>query len=266
LKRLHLLYLSIPLLVLVLTTFTAGDRSPGRELTVFAASSLTNALDEISTAFEAEYPGVRIIRNYAASSQLASQIPEGAPADVFASANVEQMQHLVDGGYINGAVKLFASNRLTVIVPADNPGNIERLADLAEPGVILVLAVPGVPVRNYTDQFVSLVEADPDYGYLFSKGFYANVVSEEDNVRRVVAKVALGEADAGVVYTSDVTPDIFNDIRQIPIANEFNVLATYPIGLINNSQESDLAQAFIDYILSDEGQSILGEWGFGSKP
>ena len=133
------------------------------------------------------------------------------------------------GGFVDGGVDFFATNRLVVIVPADNPGQVEVLADLAEPGLALVLALPGVPVRNYTDQFVGLIEADPAYGVEFNAGFYANVVSEEDNVRRVAAKVALGEADAGIVYISDVTADIAGDLRKIPIADEYNVTAVYPI-------------------------------------
>jgi molybdate transport system substrate-binding protein len=140
------------------------------------------------------------------------------------------------------------------------------LADLGQLGVTLVLALPGVPVRDYTDQFVKLVEADPDYGPTFSSGFYANVVSEEDNVRRVTAKVAIGEADAGVVYISDVTPDIANDIQQIPIPEEYNISAIYPIGLLNNASESDLARDFIAYVLSSDGQAILKKWGFGPRP
>jgi molybdate transport system substrate-binding protein len=249
-----------------MTAYAAGAEPSGRELTVFAASSLTDAMDEIAAEFEADNQGVRVVMNYASSPKLATQILEGAPADIFASANAKQMANVVDGGFVDGETDFFASNRLVAIVPADNPARIERLSDLGKPGVALVLALPGVPVRNYTDQFISHVEADPNYGLTFSTGFYANVVSEEDNVRRVATKVALGEADSGVVYISDVTDDITDDIQQIPIPEEYNIYATYPIAMLKKAPESELAQDFIEYVLSPDGQAILGKWGFGARP
>lgn len=238
----------------------------GHELNVFAASSLTDAMNEIALAFEAARPGIRIKLNYASSSILAAQILEGATADVFVSANTEQMENLVDNELIYSDVTYFASNQMSAIVPKDNPAQIENIADLAEPGKALVLAQPGVPARVYADQFVSLVSADPVYGIEFGAGFYANVVSEEANVRRVVAKVALGEADVGIVYKSDVTQDIIAHIQQILIPDEYNVVAQYPIAVLNSSQESELANDFVDFVLSTEGQTILGKWGFGPNP
>lgn len=265
-KRAPLLLLTIPLLVFMLTAYAVGERPVARELTVFAASSLSDALDEIAGQFEAQNPGVHVLLNYAASSQLAIQIQDGAPADIFASANVQQMQRVADGGSVDGTAGLFATNRLVVIVPADNPGRIEGLADLARPGLALVVAQPGVPVRTYTDQFVGLVEMDPAYGQTFSRTFYANVVSEEDNVRRVVAKVALGEADAGVVYLSDVTADIAGEVQLIPIADQYNVTAAYPIARLINARQPDLAWNFIRFVRGAEGQAILEKWGFGPRP
>jgi molybdate transport system substrate-binding protein len=161
---------------------------------------------------------------------------------------------------------VFATNQLTAIAPADNPAGVESLADLAQSGIALVLAAPGVPVREYTDQALGRLAADPAYGADFAEGVYANLVSEEDNVRQVAAKVALGEADAGVVYTSDVTPDIAGQVIQIAIPDEYNVIATYPIAPLADASNPAGAVAFVEHVLSDEGQAILARWGFGEKP
>lgn len=232
-----------------------------QEITVFAASSLTDAFNEMAEAFKAQNEGVEVVLNYAGSTQLAAQLSEGAAADVFASANSTQMQVAVDAGRITaGSEKLFVSNRLTVIVPADNPAGITALEDLAQPGVQMILAVTGVPVRQYTDEIVATFPAD------FQESFYANMVSEEENVRQVSAKVALGEADAGIVYTSDVTPDIASQVQQIAIPEAQNVVATYPIAPLADAAAPTLAQSFINFVLSEDGQAILARWGFGAPP
>lgn len=230
-------------------------------LTVFAASSLTNAFEEIAAAFEAQHPGVEVLNNFASSADLAVQIIEGAPADVFASANETQMQVVVEAGFTDSQPKAFLSNQLTVIVPADNPAAIESVTDLANPGVRLVLAAPGVPVREYSDQSIELM-GDAD----FQAAVYANLVSEEPNVRQVATKIALGEADACIVYVSDITPDIADQVLQIEIPDEHNVTAIYPIAMIKDSPNADLAKDFVEFVLSDEGQAILAKWGFGPKP
>ncbi|MCA9872621.1 MAG: molybdate ABC transporter substrate-binding protein [Anaerolineales bacterium] len=232
-----------------------------QELTVFAASSLTDAFNELAQAFEAQNTAVEVVLNFASSSQLAAQLTEGAVADVFASANATQMQNVVNSGRVTpGAEDWFVSNRLTIIVPADNPAGIHSLEDLAQPGVQLILAVKGVPVRQYTDEVVAAMAAD------FQEHFYNNLVSEEDNVRQVSAKVALGEADAGIVYTSDVTPDIAGRVQQIAIPEAQNVAAAYPIAPLSDAPQPELAQSFIEFVLSAEGQSILVKWGFGPPP
>lgn len=232
-----------------------------QEITVFAASSLTDAFNEMAEAFKAQNEGVAVVLNYAGSTQLAAQLSEGAAADVFASANSTQMQVAVDAGRITaGSEKLFVSNRLTVIVPADNPAGITALEDLAQPGVQMILAVTGVPVRQYTDEIVATFPAG------FQTNFYANMVSEEENVRQVSAKVALGEADAGIVYTSDVTPDIADQVLQIDIPDDQNVIATYPIARLADAPAPTLAQSFVDFVLSEDGQAILAKWGFGPPP
>lgn len=240
----------------------AGDGDDQRrELTVFAASSLTDAFNELAEAFEAQRGDVDVVLNFASSSQLAAQLREGVEADVYASANPAQMQAAIDAGRIEaGSEVLFVSNRLTIVVPADNPAGIGSLEDLAHPGVQLILAVEGVPVREYTDEVVSSMDA------AFQAQFYGNVASEEDNVRQVSAKVALGEADAGVVYTSDVTPDIAGQVRQIAIPEAQNVVAAYPMAPLADAPYPDLARSFVAFTLGEEGQSILSRWGFGPPP
>jgi len=240
----------------------SGDSVAGpQEIIVFAASSLNNAFNELAETFQAQNEGVEVALNYAGSSQLAAQLSEGVPADVFASANPAQMQAVIEAGRIEaGTEALFVSNRLTIVVPADNPAGIRSLEDLAQPGVLLILAVEGVPVRQYTDEIVAALATD------FQEQFYDNLVSEEDNVRQVSAKVALGEADAGVVYTSDVTPDIAGQVQQIAIPDTQNVIATYPIAPLSDAPHPELARSFIDFILSTEGQNVLSKWGFGPPP
>lgn len=245
---------------------TAGGAEEQREieLLVFAAASLTDAFDEINAAFEVQNPGVTVLANYGGSSGLATQLLEGAPADVFASANTRQMQNVVDGGLVTADPATFATNRLVIITPADNPAGLETPADLAQPGIKLVLATSGVPVRDYTDQMVALLAADPDYPTDFAEAVYANLVSEEENVRQVAAKVALGEADAGVVYTSDVTPDIADDVQQLTVPDAVNVIAAYPIAPMAAAPHPEMAQRYVDFVMSGAGQAILIRWGFGA--
>jgi molybdate transport system substrate-binding protein len=231
------------------------------DLVVMAASSLTNAFDEIGAAFAEANPGVTYLPSYASSSDLATQLVEGAPADVFASANTKQMGVAADGGRIAGDSAIFVNNRLTIIVPADNPAGIETYADLANPGVKLVLGAPDVPIRDYSDQSIALMG-----DAAFQAAVYANLVSEEPNVRQVATKVSLGEADAGIVYTSDVTPDIAASVLMIEIPDEMNVLASYPIAVVEGAPAGDVAQAFVDFVLGPDGQAILANWGFGPKP
>lgn len=251
----------VGLLTILLVSCGSNRTAAPQELTIFAAASLTDAFNELAETFAAQHDGVQVVLNFAGSSQLAAQLSEGATADLFAPANEAQMQAVVDAGRIvAGSEKLFVSNRLTVIVPADNPAGITTLEDLAQPGVQLILAIDGVPVRQYTDEIVATFPAE------FQAAFYANLVSEEDNVRQVAAKVALGEADAGIVYTSDVTPDIASQVRQITIPEAQNVVASYPIAPLADAPAPTLAQSFIDFVLSAEGQAILARWGFDPPP
>lgn len=231
-------------------------------LSVFAAASLTDAFEEIASAFEAANPGVAVLYNFAGSQQLAAQINEGAPADVFASANRAQMQAAIDGGRINaGSEQTFVRNRLVVITPSDNPAGVETLQDLANPGLRLILADVAVPVGQYSLDFLAKASALPAYTASYSPTVLANVVSYEDNVRSVLTKVALGEGDAGIVYTTDAALDA-DTVQQIAIPDELNTIANYPVAPLNDSPNTALAEAFIAYLLSPEAQAVLTRYGF----
>src|SRR5687768_15727441 len=162
-------------------------------LVVFAAASLTDAFEDIATQFEAQH-NVEILFNFGSSSDLAAQLAESAPADVFASANHTQMNNAINAGRIAGSPQTFAQNRLVLIVPFDNPAAISNLADLANDGVKVVLAAEGVPVRDYTNTMLDRLAADAAYGEDYRTAVSTNIVSEEQNVRQVAAKIALGEA------------------------------------------------------------------------
>jgi len=228
-------------------------------LNVFAASSLTDAFTEIGKNFELANPGITVTFNFAGSQTLRTQIEEGAPADVFASANKTEMDNLITDAHVTqDAPKVFLSNRLVVILPADNPAGLAKLEDLAKPGIKLVLAAEEVPVGKYARQAFDIMNGQ--FGTDFKDKVLANVVSNEDNVKQVVAKVQLGEADAGIVYTSDAAAA--PDLQTIEIPAELNVIATYPIAPLAQSTHTKAANAFVNYVLSAEGQAVLQKWGF----
>ncbi len=232
-------------------------------LNVFAAASLTDAFGEIKANFETANPEVTVAYNFAGSNTLAQQLGEGAPADVFASANKTQMTVAIDAGRIvTGTTQIFVRNRLVVIVPKDNPAGLETLQDLAKPGLKLILAAKDVPVGQYSLDFLDKAVTDATFGAGFKDDVLANVVSYEDNVRSVLTKVALGEGDAGIVYTSDISGDAAAAVVSVEIPDELNTIAQYPIGAVQDSANLAVAQAFVDYVLSPEGQAILERYGF----
>ncbi|HEX5626694.1 MAG TPA: molybdate ABC transporter substrate-binding protein [Actinomycetota bacterium] len=229
----------------------------GGDLTVSAASSLTDAFTEIGKAFEKANPGATVAFNFGPSDGLAGQIDEGAPVDVFASASPTWMDSVQDDG--PGVTRRvdFAQNRLAIIVPADNPAGIVNLDDLTEDHVQLVLAAEGVPAGDYAREMFREAR--------ISEAALANVVSNEEDVRAVITKLIAGDADAGIGYVTDVTPAVSDRVTLIPIPDEVNVIATYPIAAVNGTQEVDLAKGFIDFVLGD-GQRTLAEYGFLPPP
>jgi molybdate transport system substrate-binding protein len=232
-------------------------------LFVFAAASLNLPFTEIGKAFESANPGVTIVYNFAGSQQLAQQINQGAPADVFASANTIQMANVISQGQIiSGTQQLFAKNRLVAILPAANPGSLSRLQDLAKTGLKVILADPSVPVGHYTLEFLDLADKDPTFGPNFKKNVLKNVVSYENDVKSVLAKVMLGEGDAGIVYTTDAAGAAPGKVSQIEIPDGLNVIATYWIAPVKVSQNPEVASKFINYVLSPDGQRTLAKYGF----
>lgn len=250
-------------LAVTLLFFTSlANAQQSRTLTVFAASSLTDAFEEIGAGFEAENPDIDVVFNFGNSSTLATQLVEGAPADVFASANFRQMRVARAGGRILGLSRIFARNQLVLAVSAGSTAEIENLADLAKPGIKFLLVAEGAPVRDYTNRMFALAAKDPDFGEAFHDAAMANLVSEEANVRQVTAKLALGEADVGIVYQSDITPDIADKVLALPIPDVFNTIARYPIAITNDTTDAELSRMFVDYVLSEAGQEVLVKWGF----
>jgi len=231
-------------------------------LTIFAASSLTAAFNAMKAAIEAANPGTSLTFNFAASSALRTQLEQGAKADVFASADTTQMGNAQKSNLINGDPTLFVRNTPVIIVPANNPKGIASAADIAKPGVKLVLATKDVPIGNYARQIFDKMSQDPTYGADFGTRALANLVSEESNVRQVVSKVQLGEGDAGIVYASDVTPSVRAQFQIITIPENANVIAEYPVAALKGSSNDAGARAFIAYLLSAEGQATLQKWGF----
>lgn len=250
--------------ILDVPTATSSLSIGPRSLTVYAAASLTGAFKEIGKDFEAVNPGVKIAFSFAGSQILRIQLEQGAIADVFASADHKNMDLLVaDHLIVPNSYQDFATNKLIVILPAMNSSNIQKIEDLAKPNLKLILADSSVPAGNYARQILTKMSSNPNYGSDFSEKVLANVVSNETDVKQVVAKVELGEADAGIAYVSDTfaTPNLMT----ISIPDEYNVIAKFPIAVLTNSHDSKSAEAFISYILSPTGQSVLSKWGF-SEP
>lgn len=244
-------------------TVTAAANPQTITLNVFAAASLTEAFGEIGKQFEAQHAGTSIVFNFAGSQQLAQQLASGAPADVFASANKKQMDAAINSGQIvTNTTQTFVNNRLVMIYPTGNPASLAQLQDLRKPGIKLVLAAKEVPVGQYALDFLDKAVQDQAFGASFKEDVLKNVVSYENDVKIVLTKVALGEADAGIVYTSDVSGANASKVGQIEIPDALNVIAKYPIAATKDSPHPDLARAFVDYVLSPEGQTILAKYGF----
>ena len=236
--------------------------SVSRTLTVFAAASLRDALEAIGKAFETENPGVSVRFNFANSHALRLQIEEGAAADVFASASPKETDALLSRGALADLPIPFAGNVLTIVVPPGNPADIRAVQDLAHSGVKLVLAAEEVPVGAYARFSIGKLAAE--FGPSFEEAVLGNVVSNEDSVKQVVAKVQLGEADAGIVFASDAVAA--PELGTVAIPMEQNVVATYPIAVLTGASNTDLAKAFVEHVLSLRGQAILREWGFLPSP
>jgi molybdate transport system substrate-binding protein len=234
------------------TGTAGGSPSPSPlsgTISVFAAASLTDAFKALGTSFEQANTGVTVQFNFAGSPTLVTQIEQGAPADVFASADTTNMTKLTTDGFTVGTSQVFAHNQLEIVVAPGNPKGITGLADLAKPGIIYITAGPTVPAGKYALQ--ALAKA----------GVTVTPKSLETDVKSVVSKIELGEADAGIVYTTDVQA-AGSSVQGVPIPDSNNVVATYPIAVVKGSNNAAVAGAFIAYVLTAAGQTTLASFGF----
>ena len=239
---------------------SGGSGERGGTLTVLAASSLTDAFGELSETFEERNPGTEVQASFESSSTLLTQIRQGAPADVFASAAEEEMDAAVEDGLVAGEPEVFVKNREVVMVPKGNPAGIREFRDVVEPGVRLVLAEEGVPVADYAVEV--LRKANAEYGEGFEEDVLSNVVSREADVRASVNRVALGDADATFGYASDFTPDVRDKVEVVPIPRGLNIVATYPIAVLEDAESPKLAREWVELVTSEEGQRVLRKWNF----
>ena len=230
-----------------------------RTLRVYAASSLAESFTAMERAFEAAHPGTDVALEFAGSQVLRLQIEQGAPADVFASANPAHMQALVRGGRVRES-RIFAHNELVLIVPPENPAGIESFGDLPRASR-LVIGTENVPVGGYTREALRRAEAAGGAGFMAS--VLARVASEESNVRLVRAKVELGEADAAVVYRTDTVAT--ERVRVIDIPPDANVSADYSIGIVDDAPSPGLAEQWLAFVLSEEGRRVLARYGFRAE-
>lgn len=257
-KRLVLL---ASMAVLVFSSSAVSADEP-EELVVFTAASLTGAFSEIAEMYEDE-TGIKVVSNFDGSQALRTQIEHGAYADVFASANNKQMNALKDLGLMNNSsVSVFTRNKLSLIIPKDNPAEISNLRDIVKPGVKIVIGTKDVPVGDYALQIIDKLGNDSAYGPEYKEKVLANIISQETNVNYVVTKIALGEADVGFAYVSDVTLELSSRVSQIEIPDEYNIIAEYPIGITAESRYAAEALDFINLVKSEEGRAVLERYGF----
>lgn len=247
-------------LALVLGCGPAAGSIGGPHLTVFAAASMRDALGDAAAAYE-EAADVELTLTFDSSAALAAQIRQGAPADVLAAADLDTPRRLIEADDAFGPVAPFATNRIVLVVPTDNPAEIRTPVDLAGEGLRIVAAGEQVPITRYADQVVARLGRLPGYPAGFADAVAANVVSREDNVRAVLAKVALGEADAGFVYATDA--GAADGVLSIEIPEAARVVATYGAVVVAGTSHRDAAGAFVEWLAGPDGGDVLAAHGFG---
>ena len=238
---------------------SSGDGA-GSDLTIFAAASLRGVLEEIERAYETSVPETTLTVSTDSSAALATQIEQGAPADVFLSADLVNPRRLVDAGVTEGGIVPFAGNRLAVIVPLDDPAGVATPADLAREGVRIVAAGDDVPITRYATELLERLADLPDYPLDLPSRYAANVVSKEDSVAGIVTKIELGEADAGIAYVTDALGS--DALRQVEVPAGANVAVTYGAVVLAGSDEPEAARAFLEWLVGPGGQAALAASGF----
>ena len=239
----------VPIFGLVFAGCASSDDTT-TSLRIAATSSLTEVFNDIGEQFMLANPDITIAFNFASSSDLALQISQGLPADVFASADVKNMAKVTDAGLLHGQPIAFATNSLEIVVEKGNPLNIDSLAQIATPGLLFVTCPIEVPIGGYTAEV------------LRNAGVTVTPASLEENVKGILTKVSLGEADAGIVYRTDILA-AGNLVTGVPIADNVNVTTKYLIGALRDSQNQDASQRFIIFLSSEQGQKIFSQFGFG---
>jgi molybdate transport system substrate-binding protein len=237
-----------------------GQGGAGQNVTlnVYAAASLTSAFQALGKRFEETHPGVVVRYNFAGSQTLVSQIREGAPADVFASADTSNMEKAKAKGLVDSE-RIFAKNSLVLIVPKSNPAGLQKFEDLTRAHRV-IMGVQDVPIGKYARK--SLQQADHVIAAGFSNSVLSHVVSQETDVKQIVNKIVLGEGDAAFVYRTDARGKTAEKVLVIPVPNRVNVTVKYPIAVVKHSTHQNLAETFIQFILSKEAQDILHSNGF----
>ncbi len=229
-------------------------------MTIFGAASLKGALDKVRVAYASAYPGTTLAMSTDSSAALETQIEQGAPADVFLSADTTNPKKLVDGGFASGAAVTFARNELTVIVPTADPAGVTTPADLARTGLKVIAAGAAVPITKYATQLVANLAKEAGYPVDFAARYAANIASKEDNVKAVVTRIELGEGDAGIVYVTDARAS--TKVRMIAVPESANAPATYSGVVVKASTNQAAATAFLTWLAGRDGQAILASFGF----
>jgi len=243
------------------TTVTSGSPSAApAALTIYAAASLKGVLDKARPAYEAANPGTTLTISTDSSATLETQIEQGAPADVFLSADTSNPKKLVDKGLAAGKAVTFAANELTIIVPTANPAGIRTATDLAKAGVKVIAAGDAVPITKYATQLVANLAKETDDPPNFVAAYTANVASREDNVKAIVAKIELGEGDAGIVYVTDAKAS--TKVTTVDVPGTANVPASYSGVVVKASKNAAAAEAFLTWFAGPDGQAILSSFGF----
>ncbi len=247
---------------------TAQSPAPGAstassvatQLTIYGAASLKGVLDKVKPAYETAFPGTTLTISTDSSSALETQIEQGAPADVFLSADQANPKKLSDAGLTDGNPVTFAKNKLVIVVPSNNPAGIATPKDLAKPGIKIIAAGDAVPISKYANRVVANLAREDGYPADFTSAYAANVASKEDNVKALIAKVELGEGDAGIVYTTDA--EASDKVATISIPDSADVPATYDGAVVKASANVAAARAFLNWFVGADGQAILSSFGF----
>jgi molybdate transport system substrate-binding protein len=238
----------------------AAPSAAAADLTIFGAASLGKVLEQVKGAYEAASPGSKLTISTDSSAALEMQIEQGAPADIFLSADTTNPKKLIDGGFADGDAIPFAGNKLTIITPQGNPAGLTSPFDLAKDGIRVVAAQDEVPISTYTKQVIEKLAGAEGAPADFAARYAANVVSKEENVSALRTKVELGEGDAGIVYVTDAAAS--HKVDTIDIPDPQNVAATYAGVVVKASQDAEAAHAFLDWLSGTDGQAILEQFGF----